>query len=113
MRGVLETLADAEDVAIGMSEVHFADVPGHVGGREGDVDTGRDTVVVNCVDVMDPDREPYAFVGGFVAVWPEGGFICTSTPAALGAKTQEDLTFSGTYRTESGGRSPVPKFFPA
>ena len=53
--GHFNAAADAEDVAVRMANVHFADVPGHIGGRERDVEARGDAGAVNGVHVIDED----------------------------------------------------------
>ncbi len=56
------SLADSEDVTVRVAYMHLADTPRLVGGRPGDLDTLFKTVLVDGIDVVDPDRHPDAMV---------------------------------------------------
>src|SRR6266850_1860500 len=71
---LFKRLADPEDVPIGMPHVHLARVPRMVRWRPGDFDALREAVLMDRVDVVDPDRHPDAFVSRLVAVLAERHF---------------------------------------
>src|SRR5262245_24395262 len=96
-----------------MTHVHLAHAPWHVGRRPGDVEALVETMLVDGVDVIDPDRHPGALVGRRVAVGPEGRLHATVAPAALRALAQEDLALAGADGPEGGRISPVPALPPA
>jgi len=55
---LVDTLADAQHVAVGMLDVHFADVPRRVLGWADDVQAMALAGGVDLVDVVDPDLPP-------------------------------------------------------
>ena len=62
----LDAPADAEYMSVGVTNVHFANVPLHVCWRPRHVETLVETPLVDGVDVIYPDRHPNApfrFVG--------------------------------------------------
>jgi hypothetical protein len=108
-----QAFADAEDVAVGMAEVHFADVPGFVGGRHGDIETGEDAGLVDSVNVFDPDGHPDAFVLRIVVLAGKSSSVGTFAAAALRSETEKDFAFAGADGAKGGRSAPVPTFFPA
>jgi len=69
---VFAPAADAEDVAVGVADVHFADIPFHVGRWKGHIESLVQTTLVDGVNVVDPDRHPDALIGSFA--FPESVF---------------------------------------
>ncbi len=67
---------------------------------------------IDCVHIIDPDGNPYTFVGGLVAFGAKRHFGVSFSPAALTALAEENLAFSGTNPSESGGLAPVPALLP-
>ena len=51
---MLDALADAKNVAIRVTHVHFTDVPGHVGRWKGNVQPGGYASFVDAVNVVHP-----------------------------------------------------------
>src|SRR5262245_4950769 len=109
--GALESLADPEDVAIRMAHVHFPDVPRFVGRRIGDLEALLQTMLMDRIDVVDPDRHPHSLVRHFTTI------LCCREIAlaapALAALAQEDLALAGANASERGGTTPVPSLLPA
>lgn len=52
-----DSLADPEHVAVGMTDVHLADVPRHVGRRPRHLESAIDASPVNLIYVHDPVRQ--------------------------------------------------------
>lgn len=97
-------------MAVGVADVEFADVPGAVGGRHSDLDVVGEAVLMDGVDVIDPDRHPDAFV---VVVGGEGFGVRAFAAAALSVMTKEDLDRAALDRSKTGGLAPIPDLFPS
>ena len=106
-----ESLADAEDMSVRMADVHLADAPRLVGRRPGDLQPLLHTVLVDFVDILDPDRHPHAFVLrlGIPARRREYAL----SPASLSVQTEKDLAIAGADAAERRRLAPVPPFLPA
>jgi len=87
-------LADAEDVAVWMADVHFSDVPRHVGWRKGDVESGGVAGFVDLVNIVHEDGHPDALIPRFVTVWSKGGGVHALSTAALGSMAKENFAFA-------------------
>ena len=96
-------------MAVGVTDVEFADLPGFVGGRHCDLDVVGEAVLVDGVDVIDPDGHPDAFV---VVVSGEGFDVRALAAAALAVVTEEDLDLPALDRPKSGRVAPIPKLLP-
>src|SRR2546423_5938950 len=92
----LETLADPEDVPVGVAHVHLAQVPGHVGRRTGDFETLLQAAAVDGCDVIDKDAHPRSVLA----------------PAALTVLTEKDLVAPGGDGAEVGRIAPIPRLAP-
>src|SRR5579859_4750983 len=113
-----EVGADAEHVSVGVADVEFADAPSLVCRGVGDVEAVGDAAFVDGVDVVHPDRHPYAFVGGLVAVGAKSRVVGAFAAAALAVAAEEDLAAAGLDRTEArcvvrGVRFPFESLVPA
>src|SRR5262245_6523892 len=108
-----DATADSEDVSVRMSNVHLANIPGHVGRRPRNLQALFETPLVNGVDVVDPDRHPDALISRVIAAWTERHLNSTSASAALGIQAEKDLTLARTHAAERGRISPVPTLLPA
>src|SRR5437867_1713541 len=89
-----ETLADAEDVPVGMAHVHLAQVPGLVRRRTGDFEALLQTAPVDGCDVVDKDAHPRSALAA----------------AALTVLTEKDLVAPGADGPEVGRVAPIPRF---
>ena len=56
----VDALADAQDVAVGVADVHLADVPRLILRGAGDLQAVAEAGGVDGVDVVDPDLQPGA-----------------------------------------------------
>src|SRR5688572_17557761 len=106
-------LADSEDMTIRMPHMHFANVPGHVGWRPGDVQTLVEATLVNDVHIFHPDGHPSSLVSRFVAIRTKRPAVRSLTSAALTALAQEDFAVPGAHASERGRAAPVPGFRPS
>src|SRR5262245_47167153 len=88
-----DPFADPEDMTVGVADVHFADVPRFVGRRHCDLDIFFNTVLVNSVDVFDPDRHPTSFV---VVVGGKCFSVRAFAASALSALAEKDLDITRT-----------------
>src|SRR5689334_4402636 len=88
---VTNTLADSKYVPVRVPHMHLADAPGHVSGRESDVQPGSQALSMDLVNVVHPDGHPRAFVGRFVPVWSKCGCVRPSATATLASLTKKDL----------------------
>ena len=61
----LESPTDPEHAAIGMTKVHLADVPRHIGGRKCDLQPGSDALLVHLIHIVHLDRHPDTLVALF------------------------------------------------
>jgi hypothetical protein len=52
---LVDALADAQDVAVGVADVHLANVPRLVLGWAGDLQAVAEAGLVDLIDVVDPD----------------------------------------------------------
>src|SRR5436190_18992197 len=109
----LNTLADSKDMPIGVANVHLAHVPWHVGRRPGHFESLREAMMVDGVDVINPDRHPHALVGAIVAFTTERHLEGALATPPLTVFTQEDFAFTGADSTEVRGIAPVPCFLPS
>src|SRR5438128_5303751 len=80
---LLEVVADAEHVAIGMAYVHLTKAPRHVGGRPGDLEALVEIVAVGGVHVVHQEGQPRAAVHLVLAMRAEGRRVAALAPAAL------------------------------
>jgi len=74
-------------VTVGVTHVHLANIPRHIGRRPGDVKTLLETVLMDGVDIVDPDRHPHPLVSSLLAFRPEGLPERAPAPAAMSAIT--------------------------
>src|SRR5262249_15604511 len=93
-----ETLAHPEDVPVRMPHVHLAHFPRLVGRRKGHLDSLGQAMLIEGVDVIDPDRHPDAVLAAL---------------AALIALAEEDLAPAGADAAEGRRIAPVPTLLPA
>ena len=63
---VFVSLGNSEHMTIRMSHVHFTNVPWHVRRRPSYFDTLLLAVLMNRVDIVNPNRHPDAFVRGLL-----------------------------------------------
>ena len=91
---VFEALADAKDMPIGVPDMHFADVPRHVRGREGDVEASGNALFVHGIDIFHPQRHPNAIVGGFDVLNGQCGGVGAFAATTLGSMAQEDFALA-------------------
>src|SRR5258708_27555360 len=106
-----ESLADPKDVSIRMTYVHLAHVPWFVRRRPGDLEPLLNTVFVDLVDVIDPDRHPDALI--VCGLLPEGRRQIALSPAALPVLAEEDLAVAGADTAKCRRLAPVPALLPA
>src|SRR5690349_2702911 len=83
--------ADANHVAVGVTDVEFAGTPWLVGRSMGDVEALGDTTLVQSVKVVDPDRHPGPLVRCLIALRTESQPVGTAAAPALAVTTQEDF----------------------
>lgn len=95
-----------------MTDVEFANVPGHVCGWESDFDSLLLAVFVDRIDVFDPDRHPDCFFERLVAIGAEGLFVGAFAPSALAVLAEEDFAVPGADSAERWRSAPVPAFLP-
>src|SRR5262245_57346066 len=98
---------------IGMPHVHFANVPGHVGRRPGDLEALLQALLVDGIDALSPDRHPDAFVPAFVTERPERHFGISLPAPTLTAKTQKDFETASANPSESWRVAPIPCLRPS
>jgi len=108
----LQAFADAEDVAVGMADVHLTDIPRHVGWRKGHLETRGQAVLVNPVDILNPNAHPHAFVAGLVTIGSKSRPIGSLPTATLRSLAEKYFKWAGTDGAESGWVAPVPAFLP-
>ena len=107
-----DTLSDAEDMTVGMSNVHLANAPWHVGGRPGNFEPLRNAMLMNGVHIFHEDRHPNTLVGSIVTVLAERHFYGAPAAASLTILTEEDLAVTGEDSAEARRIAPVPAFLP-
>src|SRR3989442_7490010 len=109
----LESLADAEHMAVGMSHVHFPHVPRHVFRRPGHLDALLNALFIDGIHVLDPPAHPAPFVLRLVLETCEGARVLPFPASPLAAATHEDLARTGANGAESRGVAPAPQLLPA
>src|ERR1700694_2829203 len=90
---LLYALADSEDVAIWVTNVHLSDTPRLVSRRPGDVEILFQAMLVDRIDVVDPDRHPDAVA--IPVVEPMRSWKAVLVATALAVLAQEDLALAG------------------
>ena len=108
---LFDSLADSEDVAVRVAHMHLADTPRFVGGRPGDLDTLFKTVLVDGIDIVDPDRHPDAMVLA-VGNAPRRCQIAFAS-TALPVLTKEDLALARADAAKGRWIAPVPALLPS
>src|SRR5438309_7956838 len=107
-------MADTEYMSVRMAHMHFAHAPGHVAWREHDLDALLDAVSMHRIHIVDPDRHPYALIGGFaVRRVAERRRVAALAASALRALAQENFAGARTHAAEGRRVAPVPAFLPA
>src|SRR5437667_2680148 len=109
----LQSLSDAEHMAVGMSHVHFSHVPGHVRRRPGHLDALLNAVFIDGIHVLDPPAHPAAFVLRLVLETREGARVLPFPASSLAAATHKDLARTGADGAESRRVAPAPQLLPA
>src|SRR5437899_877169 len=99
-------------MAVRMANVHFADVPFHIGRRPGHVEALFKAFFVNRIDIVDPNRHPDAAFLAIVASRAEGHRHIALAAATLAIQAKKYLTFTRTDTTECRRVAPVPTLFP-
>ena len=107
---VIKAVSDSEDMPVRVTNVHLAQVPGHVSWWPRYFESLRETVLVNGVDIIHQDAQPHALVARLVVKRRPGGTFAASALAVL---AQEDLAIAGADSTEIRRIAPVPGFFPS
>jgi hypothetical protein len=59
-------------------------------------------MLVDSIDVFDPDRHPHAFLAGFIPLGPERYLDVALAAPALGVFAQDDLAFTRVDSAEAG-----------
>lgn len=72
---LLDTPAHAKHVAVRMTKVHLAYVPGHVGWRKCYLKAGGQAFLVHGINVFHPYRHPDALVSRFITIFLERGCV--------------------------------------
>src|SRR5687768_7155403 len=95
-----------------MTDVHFADVPRHVGGPPRHFETLLDAPFVDLVHIVHPDRHPCPLVGGVVVVGAERFSEVAAAAAALRSLAQEDFERTRADTAEVRRVAPRPGLLP-
>lgn len=109
---VPQSLTNPKNVAVGVAEVHFADVPGHVGWGIGHFDLVGEAVLMDSVDVINPDRHPNPFISCLASLLAEGGLVRPFAATSLSSQTEENLEVAVTNAAERGGMAPLKPLLP-
>src|SRR3954447_26262360 len=96
-----------------MANVHFADVPRHVGRGKGDVETSGDAGAVRFVHIVHEDGHPDTLVSLLIGPSAERRGVRTLAPPALGAMTQKYLALAGGDGAKARRVTPIPELAPA
>lgn len=59
---IVKPVADSEDVTVGVTQMHLAKAPGHVGRRPRNLEALRQAVLINGIHIVNHDANPRAFV---------------------------------------------------
>src|SRR6266513_4352613 len=97
----LESLSDAEHMAVGMPHVHFPHAPRHVRRPPGHLDALLHALFIDGIHVRDPPAHPAAFVLRLVLETREGVRVLPFPASPLAAATHEDLARTGANGAES------------
>jgi hypothetical protein len=78
---------------IRVPNMHLANTPRHVGRRESDIQPSGDTLSMDLVNIIHPDRHPYALVGLLISIWPKRRGIRPLAAAPLAPQAKKYLAF--------------------
>ena len=95
-----------------MADVHLANAPRHICGWPRDLNILFQAVLVDRVDVVDPNTHPNAFVCFFPTV-AKSRRVRSLSASALSALAQKDLTFAGAHCAKRWRVAPLKAFAPA
>src|SRR5436190_20363868 len=109
----LQSLSDAEHMAVGMSHVHFPHVPRHVRRRPGHLDALLHALFIDGIHVLNPPAHPAAFVLRLILETREGARVLPLPASPLAAATHEDLAWTGANGAKSRRVAPAPQLLPA
>lgn len=112
-RLLLQALTDPEYVAVGVPDMHLANLPRHVLGGPGHLHPLLQTVLVDGVDIVDPNRHPDPVVAFLVPVGTERERRRAASPAPLRVLAKEDLAVPRADAAEPGWISPLPALGPS
>jgi hypothetical protein len=107
----LHAFADAEDVAVGVADVHFAGAPGHICRRESDVEARGDALLLDSVHVRDPDGHPDALIAVFVTIDLKGGGVGATAAASLTALAKKKFRIRRSRPRQKWEEFPNPNIF--
>src|ERR1700738_499761 len=88
------SLADSEDMSIGVAHVHLSHVPWLIRRRPSYFKPLCDAVLVDGVHIIHPNRHPLTLVGGFVAFRTEGHLDVALATPPLTVFAQKDLALA-------------------
>jgi hypothetical protein len=108
-----DPLTHPEDMPIGMTHVHFAYSPRHVGWRPRDVQTLIDASLVDVIDIVDPDRHPYALVAALISVRAKRHPGFAFAAPTLSSLTEKYFAMATADATKRWRTSPIPSFRPS
>src|SRR6266478_5234017 len=94
-----------------MAHVHLPDAPRLVGRRPGDLKTLLPAMLMDSINIVDPDRHPDAVVRP--GVEPMRRCKTPLAATALAVLAKEDFAFAGADAPKRGGTTPVPALLPA
>src|SRR3989442_9722777 len=109
----LESLSDAEHMAVGMSHVHFPHVPRHVRRRPGHLDALLNAFSIDGIHVLDPPAHPAPFVLRLVLETREAARVIPFPASSLATAAHTDLARTGANGAESRRVAPAPQLLPA
>ena len=104
----LNDATDAENMAIRMAYVEFADAPGHIGGRHHDFDILLDCEVVSGVNVVHPNGHPATSVSRLTALLAESLCVAARSAPALTVQAKKYLCVATSNSSKSRWLAPVP-----
>src|SRR4030095_6024103 len=88
-------------------------IPGHISWRPRHFETLLETVLVDGIDIVYPDRHPRTLVADLIAVGSECGFGVAFTSASLSIFAKEDFALARADGTKRRRTSPIPALLPA
>jgi hypothetical protein len=100
-------------MAVGVSHVHLANIPRHVGRRPDDFQILLHAMPMYGVDVFDPDRHPHTRIRRVGAIESDNRRKWALASAALTVVAEKNLAMAGKYTAKRWRLTPFPTLLPS